>query len=810
MASIWQDLRYALRTLKNSPAFTAVAVLTLALGIGANAAVFSVVNSVLIRPLAYRTGDRLVVVSHYYPKIDITAGVSAPAYLYYRDSNRVFENLAAFRFVDTTLTGNGEAERLRGLLVTPNFFDTFGSAPILGRSFTADDAVPGKDGVVVLSHGLWQRRFGGDRRVIDESVTLNGRVYTVIGVLPADFRLGREFNNELDLYTPLAFTPEDIATGRWRTENLEAHAVLKPGVTIEQAQADMNSVAAGVRERFGLDVPFQLTVRSMHEDIVGAVRPALLVLLGAVAFVLLLSCANLANLLLARGTARQKEIAIRTAVGGGRYRIVRQFLTESFVMSTAGGAVGLLLAAWTVELLDYLNTGFGQSRIPRTAEIQVDGAVLLFTFALCVVTTIVFGAIPAIRLSKFDFQAGLKENSRTATASARRFQNVLIATQIGLALMLLIGAGLMIESFRRVQRVDPGFVAPDALVVQVSLPGFKYADGAELRSFFDRTLSAIREVPGVRSAAAVSALPLADYHDSGGFEIDGMPVPQGEDAPHGDKWRATEDYFQTMGIPLRSGRFFSERDGADAPPVVIVDEMLARKYFPNQDPVGKRITFIAALQRRSATIVGVVGHVKHWALDRANPAQYYLPQRQFPVNSMFLVVRTGSDPSGYVPAVRNAVRTVDADVPLFRVTKMEDVVEESLSQRRSSTVLLGAFAIVALGIACVGLYGVMSYFVSQRTRELGIRVALGAAPSRVLAMIVRQGITVVAAGLAGGVAGALALTRLMSGMLYDVAPTEPLVFFAVSLVLIASALAALIVPARRATLVDPVITLRQE
>jgi putative ABC transport system permease protein len=797
--------------LKKSPGFASVAVITLALGIGANTAMFSVVKAILIEPLRYAESERLVVLNHYYPQLNLRASVSAPGYVHYRNNSRSFENMTAMQAWDANLTGQGEPERLRGLSVSANFFDTLGVAPVFGRVFTADEDRPGNDQVALLSYGLWQRRFGGDVNVLQKPVTLNGKNYTIIGVMPSEFRFGRELGNEMEIYSPIAFTTEQLRQDRWLNESLEVFARLKPDVTLAQAQSDMDSIVKGLEQQFRRPAPFQLPLRKLQDDVVGSIRPALLVLLAAVGFVLLIACANVANLLLARASVREKEIAIRAAVGGGRWRIVRQFLTESVILALLGGVAGLILAFWTLDALTLLN----QAGIPRASEIQIDRGVLVFTVVMSLVTGLVFGVVPALRMSKSRLQETLKETTRAAGGRSRGFQNALIVSQIAIALVLLIGAGLMIESFRRVQRINPGFDPDRLLVLQVFLPSFQFQQPRQIWTFFDEALAGIRALPGVQSADAVSELPLGDRHNSGSFRIEGRPVAPGEAEPHGDRWRATEGYFSTMGIPLRSGRFFTEHDNADAPPVVIIDETLAGKYFPDGDALGKRISFPVGFQSGAprtvlCEIVGVVGHVKHWSVEQANPLQYYVSQRQLPQSNMYVVVRTAGDPSAFSAPVRAAIGKVDPDLPVFRITDMEAVVANSMVQRRLSTILLGAFASIALLLAIVGLYGLMSYAVAQRTREIGIRMAIGAAHLNVLRMILRQGMILVSIGLLFGFAGAFAITRLMSSLLFGVTATDPVTFAAVSLVLTACALAALLIPARRATRVDPMVALRYE
>jgi predicted permease len=721
-----QDIRYAFRTLLKAPAFTGVAVLTLALGIGANSAIFSVVDAVLIEPLPYREPQRLVVLNHFYPSLSLNASVSAAGYSHYRDTSASFENLAALGGWSANLTGDGEPERLRGLAVTSNFFDTLGVAAAAGRGFAREESQAGNDQVVVLSHAFWQRRFGGRPDVVGQTLTLNGRNYSVAGIMPERFRFGRERGNEIEIYSPIVFTPQQLAPEAWTNEFLQVVGRLKPGVSMQQAQSEMDSIVKGLEVRFARESPFRLPLRSYTETIVGNIRPALLILLAAVGFVLLIACANVANLLLARAAGREREIAIRTTVGAGWSRIVRQLFTEGAVLALLGGVAGLILAYWGVRSLATLTEG----TLPQAADLRIHSRVLLFTFAVSVLTGTVFGLVPALRARSQDLHDTLKEGGRAMSGSGRRFRSALVVSEIAIALILLVGAGLLIESFRRVQQVNPGFRADHLLVMQLSLPGFKYSNAQAARAFYDQALESIRALPGVSSAAAISSLPLSGTVQSGSFGIEGRQIPPGQPAPHGDRWQASDRYFETMQIPLREGRVFNERDNTDSPPVAVVDEALARKYWPGESALGKRT----------------------------------------------------SDMAG---AVRSAVRSIDKDLPLFRVTDMEQMVDVSMSQRRLSTILLAIFALVAIVLATIGLYGLMSYSVTQRTHEIGIRIAIGANRKDVIRMVVGQGLMLVSIGLIAGLGGAFALTRAMNTLLFGVSATDPSIYVTVSVILVA-------------------------
>jgi putative ABC transport system permease protein len=808
LVDIGQDLRYGIRTMLKNPAFTLVAVAALALGIGANTAIFSVVNSILLRPLPFKEPERLLTVSHAYPKLNLIAPVSPPGFMDYRARTDVFEMSAASAGGSFNLTGEGEPERIQARAVSASFFPTLGVEAALGRTFLQEEDQPGHEHVVVLSHGLWQRRFGADPGVIGKTIMLDSEAYVVVGVMPASFRLyGQD-----DAWAPLALTAEQMSPNRRRAEFLAMIARLKPGVSIEQAQAAMNTVASQIQQDnpqiFPSDGSWGVQVKPVYEEMVEDIRPALLVLLGAVGFVLLIACANVANLLLARATARRKEIAIRTALGASRWRLVRQLLTESVLMAIVGGGLGLLLAVWGVDVLIKLN----QNNIPRAREIGIDSRVLAFTFGLSLLTGILFGLIPALQASKTELTEALKEGGRTSSGSHRaRFRNLLVVSEIALALVLLIGAGLMVKSFARLLHVNPGFEPQNLLTMQVALPSTKYSEPSQRAAFYQQALDKIKTLPGVQSAGAVSHLPLSGSIASGFFSIEGQQYPPGEQLPHTDLRAASPQYLQTMGIPVLKGRYFDERDTDAAPNVAIIDETLARRYWPNEDPLGKRISF----NRRENVqvwreIVGVVGAVKHKGLDADYRGQLYFPHPQNPWGNMYLVVRTTNEPSSMAAMVRSAIQSVDKDQPVYRVMTMETLLNESVAQRRFSMLLLTLFAVVAVVLAIVGLYGVMSYGVSQRTHEIGIRMALGAQARDVLRMVVGQGLLLALIGVGIGLVAALLLTRVMSSLLFGVSATDPFMFASIPLILAVVALLACYIPARRATKVDPMVALRYE
>ena len=813
MNSLLKDLRYSARVLVKSPGFTVVAVLALALGVGANTAIFSVVNAVLLKPLPYKDPAQLLLVQHNYKKIDLKASVSASGYAYYREHAKSFSDMAAFTGFSANLTGEGEPERLNGMQVTASMFSVLGEQPAQGRALLPEENAAGRDKVVVLSDGFWRRRFAG-LPMVGKSVMLNGEPHTVVGVMPPSFNLGREFGGQTpDIFAPITFTPQQLDPSTGLTnEYLSVFARLREGVSAPQAQAEMDSIAADLRRQYMPDADGEnwgLLLTPLDEFVVGNIRASLWVLLGAVLFVLLIACANVANLMLARAAVRQKEVAVRTALGASRWRVMRQLLTESVLLSLTGGALGLLLAAWGVDILVKLNG----SKIPRSNEIGFDWRVLAFTLGVSLLTGIVFGLAPAFQTTAVNLHDTLKEGGRSGKVGVRRgLRDVLVVAEIFFAVILLVGAGLLVRSFARLQEVSPGFEPRGVLAMQLSLPNNKYPD-QNARQLFDRqVLERLRGLPGVKGAATMTSLPMSGSNQSGSFQIEGRPAVPGQDSPHGSRWMPSDEYFQVMGIKLIRGRYFEARDTADAPGVAVVDETLARKYWPGEDPVGKRISFEGTdSQPRWREVVGLVEHVRNESLEGESRGQYYVPYAQRATNpGLFVVVRTDGDPEALAPSVRLAIANVDRDLPLFRVTTMERMVSDSLAQRRFSMLLLGIFAGLALVLAVVGLYGVMSYGVAQRTHEIGLRMALGAQARDVLRMIVGQGMALVGAGLALGLLGAFGMTRLMSSLLYGVSASDPLTYAGIAALLAAVALLASYLPARRATRVDPMVALRYE
>ena len=823
MEALLQDIRYGVRMLMKRAGVTSVAIIALALGIGANSAIFSVVNSVLLRSLPYENPDQLMLVKETnLPRGEADIGASTPDFREWRDRNQVFERMAAYSTMSFNISGGGEPERIRGVITSTELFKLLGASPAQGRSFLAEEEQFGNHHVVILSYGLWQRRFGGDPNLVGQPITLNGEKFNVIGIMPASFQFP---DRNVALWTPLAFAPGDENNTRgnyW----LNVIARLKPGVTKAQAQSDMTSIAEQLEREFKENGGMGASVVSLRENTVGNVETALFILLAAVAFVLLIACANVANLLLARAASRQKEIAIRTSLGANRSRIVRQLLTESLLLALAGGTLGLLLALWGVDLLISLSP----EDLPRLNEIKIDGGVFIFTLALSLLTSLVFGLVPALQTSRPDLNESLKEGARGSTSgiSSRRVRSLLVVAEVAIALVVLICAGLMINSFIRLRNVNPGFRADNILSLQISLPESKYPDSHLERSsaFFQQLTEQVKALPGVQSTAVSSSLPLSDSGWGKLFTVEGRPYPTSlDEVPLIQYRQLSNDYFQTMGIPLVKGRFFNDQDTSESALVAVINETLAGRFFADEDPIGKRI-FMGAPEEliphgllppgfrfQRFTVIGIASDVKHDGLDQPIKPEVYTLHAQGKIDrtrTMFLAVRTNSDPLNFVAAVRSQVLNIDKDQPIANITTMEKRLSDSFSQQRFTTLLLGLFALVALILAAVGIYGVMSYSVTQRTHEIGIRMALGAQNSDVLKMVVSQGLKLTAAGVGIGLLVAFALTRLMEGLLFGVSAADPMTFAMISLILAGVALGASFVPARRATKVDPMIALRYE
>jgi putative ABC transport system permease protein len=815
MDTLLQDLRYSLRRLSKSPAFTVVVVLTLALGIGANTAIFSAVNAVLLRPLPYDEPHRLVTIEHLYPSLDgLEAPVSVPGFLDYQKKGRSFESMAVQSGWQANLTGVGEPVRMQGQRVTGKLFATLQVPALLGRTIQPGEDSPGRERVVVLSHDAWQRIFGADPGIVGRSLALNGEGYEVVGVMPSGFR--DFFNRNAEIWAPLVFQADQMTDENRTHEFLNLTARLRPGVSVEQARGEMRTLAEQLKRDYPDSYPpsWSLLVTGLSLQATGDVRPALLVLLGAVGFVLLIACANVANLLLARAAARSKEIAVRTALGATRERLLKQLLTESILVSLAGGAGGLLLAYLGVRTLVAMDVG----NLPRADEIGIDGTVMLFTVAVSLVAGVLFGLAPAIHTATPDLQGALKEGGRGSTADrgSHALRRSLVVTEVALALTLLTGAGLLLKSFARLQGVDPGFDPSNLLTFNLSLPQTRYGNDTTQAAFFDQALPAIARVPGVTGVGATTVMPFGGSWSTGSFDIEGYQPPENQPGPWGDIRIVSPRFFEALRIPLLRGRYLTDEDRDDSRMVAVVDQEFVRRYWPKDDPIGKRFSFgppdgvTDTTQNEWIEVVGVVGHTAHEGLDADPRLQLYLSYRQATRPFMAVAVRTTGSPDRYVNLVRDAVRSVDPDQPISGVSDMEELLSKSVGQRRLSMLLLSLFSGIALVLASIGIYGVMSYSVTQRSRELGVRIALGADRGDVLRLVLRQGMGLALAGIGIGLAAALALTRLIESQLYGVAATDPLTFVLVAGVLATTALVANLIPAFRAMRMDPAVVLREE
>jgi putative ABC transport system permease protein len=814
MTTLLQDLRYALRRLGRSPAFTAVAVLTLALGIGANTAIFSVVNTVLLRPLPYREPDRLVWIWANSPRQGIPFHFFLyPDFVEWRAQARSCETMAAYAPAAVTLTNGAtaEAEHVPRLRVSASFFRLLGVRPALGRDFVEADDQPGAPRVVMLSHELWQRRYGSEPGVVGRMVTLDGEGYTAVGVLPPGFRAA---NLTAQLYTPIAL--DGSRTGPGRRFSHGAFARLARGVTAGQAQAETNLIVDRLDPNFFRWGGRGIRLWGVREFLVREVRLSLLVLTGAVGLVLLVACANVANLLLARATTRQREIAVRATLGAGRWRLMRQLLTESSLLGLLGGGLGLLAAYWGVKLL----VAVTPANYPLVAETRIDGQVLGFTLLLSVATGVLFGLAPAVSLSRTSLQEALKEGGRSATGGAQhhRVRSLLVVVEVALAAVLAIGAGLLLKGFWRLQGVNPGFEAKGVLTAGLSLPAARYATGERRAAFHRELASRLETLPGVQAAGIVTALPLGGYNTGTAIHIQGQPEPRPDEAPVVWFRAASPGYFRAMQIPLKRGRLLSARDLEGAERVALVNETMARRFWPGLDPIGQR--FGLGLSHRPPapdrpalpwiTVVGVVGDVRHTALAQPAEAEYFESYLQRPFPAVTVVVRTPAEPERFAPSLRAAVAAVDKGQPVSEVTALERWLFNSIAPQRLATVLLGIFAGLALALATVGVYAVMSFSVERRTHEIGVRLALGAERGDVLRLVLRQGMTLALAGLGAGLVGALFLGRVMRGLLFGVTATDPAVFAAAAAALAVVALVATWIPARRATRVEPSAALRYE
>jgi predicted permease len=821
MTNLGQDLRYGWRVLRKSPGFTAVAVLVLALGIGANTAIFSVVNAVLLRPLPFDQPDRLVHVWHLPPQASFpgmtTFPVSPANFLDWRSQSHSFEGLSAYGFGRYTLTGSGQPESTRVVAATSGFFSILHAQPLLGRGFLDGDVEPGRDHEVVLSYDFWSSHFGGNPDIVGKNIQLNGQAYTVVGVMKPGFAfpVDTDPNTAPQMWKPLAWTGAERAIRD--DHNFGVVARLKPGVTLQQARAEMDTISGRLAQQYPKDNKgWGATAILLHDDLVGDVRPALLILLGAVAFVLLIACANVANLVLAKTLSRRKEVAIRTALGASRRRLLQQVLSETVLLALAGGALGLVFAHYGMMLM----VKFLAQQLPRSTEIGLDGWVLAFTLGISLLTGFAAGLLPALRLTREDVNQGLKQGlGRTASDTAgNRTRSVLVVAEIALSLMLLIGAGLLIRSLWMLRGVNPGFDANRVLTMEISIPQSKFASPGQQVSFFQRVLERVRALPGVQSAGLIDNLPLNDNGSHQPVQVEGrMAVPMA-DQPEVDVRLTSPGYLSAMHIPLLRGRDLNESDVAGRPGAVLISQSMAKEFWPNQDPIGKHIDlyFFPGLQRE---VVGVVGDVKLDSINQTRPTQaLYMPLAQLSAArgedwhsfGMNLAVRTNTDPLGVVSAIANSVHEVDSEVPLLNIKTMDDAVSESLSPQRFTMLLLSGFAGLALLLAAVGIYSVLSYAVRRRLREIGIRMALGAQVSDVLRMVVVEGMKPTVLGVIIGLVGALALGRVLSSVIYGVSARDLATFSTVAVLMTGVGLLASTLPAYRATRVDPMKTLRDE
>ena len=823
MSSLIHDVRYALRSFAKNPGFAIAAVLLLAIGIGANTAIFSVTNALLLHPLPYKDADRLVILWNRSPGLGITEDwFSTAQYFDIRNGHQGFEDVAIAIGGNYNLTGAGrDPERVGTIRVSSNLLPMLGVGAALGRLFVSEEDHGGTSGTVLLSHGMWARRYGSDPYILGKSITLNGLPYEVVGVLPHSFSLPHEVlptldgAEQADILLPLPLTPA-AATIR-NHEDYNIMGKLKSGVTVQQAQAEMETITSRLRRDFPEAYPpnggLTFSIVPLLDQVVGNVRRTLFVLLGSVGFLLLIACANVANLQLSRAVSRQKEIGVRMALGAGRGRIIRQLLTESAVLALGGGLLGVLLCIWSMHWIRVL----GAASIPRLHDVGMDGRVLLFTLLLSSLSGILFGLAPALRSSRVDVYATLKDASRgSAGASAvwgrgSNTRRLLVISELALSVVLLIGAGLLVRSFVRLQDVPPGFNPQNVLTFELAMTGHRYDDKQDILNTYRELWERLEKLPGTKAAGGISSLPLSDAAAWTPITIEGRAPLPGEKFINADARVVSGHYFQAMEIPVRQGRLFNELDTPTSPAVILIDQRLAAEYWPAQDPIGKRIHLVDMnAENYWHTVIGVVGRVKHDSLDSDPRIAFYVAQSQYPVRTMTAVLRSGGDPAGLASAVKSSLSNLDPDLPLHAVRTMEDRVQSSLARRRFSMLMLGCFAGVALLLTMIGIYGVMAYLVNQGTREIGIRMALGATQRHILTLVVRQGMLLAFSGVFIGVVGAFALTRLMQSMLFGVGATDAATFSSIPALLILVALVASFVPARRAARLDPMISLRAE
>ncbi|MEY2510507.1 MAG: hypothetical protein QOE26_1270 [Verrucomicrobiota bacterium] len=813
-----REFRLAFRNLVKTPGFTLVAVITVALAIAANTAVFSLVNALLIRPLPFKAPQNLVLLFEKFSGQGLDQiPVSAPEYLDWEKQTRSYERIAAFNFADFNLTGGDTPERIQGAVVTPSLFQLLGVAPTKGRAFNDSEFGEGNDGVVMISERLWRRRFNSDPQVVGTQVSINGRSVTVVGIMPANFEFplplfgvqGGTFAERADMWKPIAFTKSELESRGSRSYGIIGR--LKSGVAVAQAQAEANTIVANWHplfpDNYEPSTKFGATIYPLHDLVIGGMRPALMILLGAVAVVLLIACANLTTMLLARAGAREREFAIRLALGAGRMQLVRQMLSESVLLAIIGGTAGVVLAIWGLDLL----RSIGAQTVPRIAEVNLDLRVLLVTLGTAVVTGIVIGLIPALASGKPELTEALKEGGRGATSGLRRnrLRNALVIAEVALALVLLVGAGLLLKSFVRLQNVHPGFETKNVLTMEVALPLLKYPRGKPVADFYAEATRRVKELPGVEAAAFTSILPLSGTNSDSSFAIEGRDPAVDKVYPDEEIRDITPEYFSVIKVPLLQGRFFNDSDQFDGPGVVIVNNSFAKKWFPNQDVIGKRITFSDTRKpdAKWMTIVGLVGDMRHRGLDLDPKPEYYGAHNQTPYRGMILAVRSAQDPRSLTTAIRREISRLDPDLPAANVRTLEQVAADSIAPRRLSVVLIGVFAVVALVLASVGIYGVMSFLVVQRTHEIGVRMALGAQRADVLRLVIGRAAKLVLFGTGIGLLLGVLSGSALRSLLYNVGAFDPTTFLTVTFALCAVSFLASYIPALRATRADPMIAL---
>ncbi len=822
MSTLVRDLRYALRAFAKSPGFTAAAILSLAIGIGANTAIFSITSALLLRPLPYKEADRLVILWNSSPGLGITQDWFSTAQYFDIKNNHHGLDVALAYGGSYNLTGDGEPERVGVIRISNNLLPLLGAQPMRGKLFTPEDDRVGGANVVILTYGMWVRRYGSAPNMVGRTITINSHPYEVVGIMPKSFSLPREVlptldgAEQADLLIPMPLPPDAADTRSHEDFNIIGR--LRPGVSLQQARAEMDTITARLRQAHPEVYPanghLTFVVLPLLEQVVGNVRHTLWLLLAAVACVLLIACVNVANLLLSRAVGRQREIAVRTAVGASAGRIVRQLLTESILLAVCGGLLGILLALISIHWTRIL----GPQSVPRLNEVGIRGDALFFTLLISIGSGILFGLAPALRVARVDLLKVLKDSDRGSAGSStmwgrgNNLRRLLVVAELSISVVVLIAAGLLLRSFIRLQHVSPGFNPSNVLTLELTMNSGKYYDNPQLvRSTYHQLWERLESLPGAVSAGGISSLPMSEMYAWGPINVEGRVPPAGEKFINTDERIASGHYFETMQIPLLKGRLFNDQDTADSPHVILVDEFMAQQLWPNQDPLGKRVSFgDLATKPEWVTVIGVVGRIKQDTLDSDSRMAFYMTQNQFISRAMNIVLRTSTDPASLASAVNHELHELDRELPVYRVLTMDQRIAGSLARRRFSTILLGVFAGLALALATIGIYGVMAYLVNQGTRELGIRMALGATQRTILSLIVTQGMKLALFGVGVGIAAAFALSRLVSGLLFGVAATDPLTFAAIAVLLVLVSLLASYIPARRAARIDPMISLRSE